>query len=105
MAIVKQGTSDWSGNNRKMTSHNNFKVRFSKRNLVLVRGFSMNLMRFDNFRLHGKSSHEKSDIVKQEMSDLPGNNGKMTSHSNFTLRFSRRPLDLVEGFLFQFGLI
>ena len=35
----------------------------------------------------------------------PGNDGEMTSHSNFILRVSKRLFDLVEGFLFQFSLI
>ena len=37
-------------------------------------------------------------IVKQRISDWPGNNGKMTSHSNFQLRFSERPLDVAGDF-------
>ena len=44
-------------------------------------------------------------IVKQEMSDWPGSNGKMTSHSNLKLRLSEASLDVVRGFLFQFGVI
>ena len=39
------------------------------------------------------------------MSDWPGNDTKMTSHRNFKLRFSESSLDLVRGFLFQFGAI
>ena len=39
MAIVKQGMPDWQGNDGKMTSHSNFKIRFSERSLDLVRGF------------------------------------------------------------------
>ena len=37
-------------------------------------------------------------IVKQEMSDLPGNDRKMTSHRNFKLNISKRSLDLVRAF-------
>ena len=37
--IVMQGMSDWSGSDGKMTSHNNFKIRFSERFLDLVRDF------------------------------------------------------------------
>ena len=37
-------------------------------------------------------------IAKQEMSDWPGNNRKITSHSNFKLRYSETPLDVVRGF-------
>ena len=37
-------------------------------------------------------------IVKQVMSDMPGNEIKMTSQSNFKLGFSERPLDAVRGF-------
>ena len=33
------GTSDWPGNDGKMTSQNNFKLRFSERSLDLARGF------------------------------------------------------------------
>ena len=39
------------------------------------------------------------------MPNWPGKNGKMTSHSNFKLRFSKKPLDLVGGFSFEFGVI
>ena len=35
--------SDWPGNDRKMTSHSNFKLRFSESYLDLVRGFSLNM--------------------------------------------------------------
>ena len=34
-------------------------------------------------------------IAKQRVSDSPGYDEKMTSHSNFKLRFSERSLDLV----------
>ena len=44
-------------------------------------------------------------IVKQGMSDCPGNNGEMTSQKNFKPRFSSRSLDLVRRFLSQFGVI
>ena len=39
MAIVKQGMSDWPGNDGEMTSDRNFQPTFSKRSLVLFRGF------------------------------------------------------------------
>ena len=39
------------------------------------------------------------------MSDGPSNDGKMTSHRNFKIRFSERLLVVVRGFLFQFGVI
>ena len=39
MVIVKQGMSDWPGNEENMTSHSNFKERFSRKFLYLVRGF------------------------------------------------------------------
>ena len=38
------------------------------------------------------------------MSGWPGKDGKMTSHSNFNLRFSESSLNLVRGLLFQFGV-
>ena len=44
-------------------------------------------------------------MVKQGMSDWPANDGKMTSHNNFELRFSEKFFDQGRGFLFQFGLI
>ena len=44
-------------------------------------------------------------IVKQVMSDLPDNEKKMTPHSNFQLRFSETSLDVIRGFLFQYGVI
>ena len=44
-------------------------------------------------------------IVKQGMSGWPGNDGEMTSDSNFKVTFSKRPLELVRGFLFQFAVI
>ena len=105
MAIVKQRTSDWPDNDGERTSNSIFKLTFSERSLDLVRGFSMNLKRSDNFGFHGYSSHWKLDIVKQGMSDWPGNDRKMTSHNSFKLRFYERSLNIVRGFLFWFGLI
>ena len=49
MVIVKQGMSDWSGNNGEMMSHRNFQLRFSKRSLDLVRGFLFQMMWFEKF--------------------------------------------------------
>ena len=99
MAIVKQGTSDWPSNNGEVKSYSNCKT------LDLVRGLHMNLMGVDNFSFHEQSSHWKLDIVKEGMSDWKGNDEKITSHSNFKLKFSKKPLDLTADFLFQFGLI
>ena len=39
------------------------------------------------------------------MPNWPGDNKKITSHSNFKLRFSKKLLDLVRGLLFEFGVI
>ena len=103
--IVKQGIWDWPISDGKITSQNNFKLRFSESSLDLVRDFSMTLMRFDNFGPHGYSSDCKLNIVKQGMWDWSVNDVKMTSHNNFKLRFSGRSLHLVTGFLFQFGVI
>ena len=36
---MNQRMSDWPGNDGKMTSHSNFKLKFSKRSWVLIRGF------------------------------------------------------------------
>ena len=44
-------------------------------------------------------------IVKQSLLDCPGNDEKMTSDSNFNLKFSKRLLVVVRSFLFQFGVI
>ena len=93
-----------AGNDGKMTRHSNFKLRFSERSLDLGRGFyelCMNFMRFDKCGFHGYSSDWKLDIVKQGMSDWPGNDGKMTSRSYFKVRFSERLLDLVRVFCFN----
>ena len=45
------------------------------------------------------------DILKQELSDLPGNSRKMTLRSNFKIKFSERPLDVLRRFFLQFGVI
>ena len=37
-------------------------------------------------------------IVKQEMLDWLGNDGKITSQSNFKIKFSKGYLDIVTGF-------
>ena len=47
----------------------------------------------------------KFGLVKQGMSDWLGNDGKIASHSHFKLKLPERSLDLVRGFLFQFGVI
>ena len=39
-------------------------------------------------------------IVKQEMSDWPGIDEKMTPRNNLKLRLSKTSLDIVRGFLF-----
>ena len=49
MAIVKQGMSDYQGYNRKITSHSNFKLRFSEKILVVVEVFCFNLVWFEKF--------------------------------------------------------
>ena len=98
MAIFKEGTSHWPDNDKKMTSHINFKLRFSKRSLDLVRGFILNLMWFETFGCQWWSCKWKMTILKQVMSDWPGNDRIMTSHSNFKLRYSETSLDVVRGF-------
>ena len=47
----------------------------------------------------------KNGHCKTRNTDWPDNDRKMTSDRNFKLRFSERSLDLVRGFLFQFGVI
>ena len=44
-------------------------------------------------------------IVKQKISDWPGSNGKMMSHSSSKLTFFEIRLDVVRVFLSQFGVI
>ena len=55
-------------------------------------------MWFEKFGFHGHSSYWKLDTVKQEMSNWPENDRKMTSNSNFKMKFSQRSLDSVKGF-------
>ena len=52
-------------------------------------------MRHEKFGFHGYYSGLKLDIVKQGMSDWPGNDRKMTSRSKFKQEFSASYLDLV----------
>ena len=54
----------------------------------------MNLMLFEKFGFHGYSSDSNLDVVKEGMSDWPGNDGEMTSHSNSRLCSSKRLWDL-----------
>ena len=65
----------------------------------------MNLMVFEIFGFHEYSCDSKLGIVMHGMSDWLGNDGKRTWHNNFELRFLKKSLDLVRGFLFQFSLI
>ena len=44
-------------------------------------------------------------MVKQRLLDCLDNDEKMSSHSNFNLRFSERLLVVVRSFLFQFGVV
>ena len=102
MAIVKQEIPDSPGNYRKITSHCNFKLRCSERSLhllVLIWCYLRSLSASSDLRWW------KMTVIKQGMSNWPGNGRKVTSHNNFKLRFSERSLDVVRGFLFQFGLI
>ena len=78
---------------------------FPKRSLDLVRGFHFEFVWIEKFGFHWYSSDRKLTIKKQTISDLPDNDRKMTSYSNFKLRFSERSLDVIRGFLFQFGVI
>ena len=58
-------------------------------------------MWFEKFGCQCLSSKQKMAIVKQGMSDWPGNDEKMTSQSNVKLRSSERALDLIRGFCFN----
>ena len=62
-------------------------------------------MWFEKFGFHGYSSDGKLEIAELAMSGWSSNDGKMTSLKIFKLRFSKSSLDLVRGFLFQFGVI
>ena len=44
-----QGMSDWLGNDRKMTSHNNFKLKCSKGFLDVGRGFLFQFVLLEKF--------------------------------------------------------
>ena len=39
------------------------------------------------------------------MSHWPSNDGKLTSHGNFKLRFFKNSFDLVKGFHFEFDVV
>ena len=82
-----------------------FALSSSERTWVEVRGFYINLVWLEKLGFHGYSSDWKLDIVKGGMSDWPGSDRKIMSQSNFKIRFSERSLDLVRGFLFQFGVV
>ena len=65
MAIVKQEMSDWPGNDEKMMSYSNFKLKFSE--------------------------NKKLAILKEEMSYWSDNDGKITSHGSLKLSACKRP--------------
>ena len=65
----------------------------------------LNLIWFEKFGFHGYWFNLKVHIIKQGVSDSPGNDRKMTPHSNFKVRFFEKPLDVVGGLLFQFGVL
>ena len=56
-------------------------------------------------RFQGYSCDWKLVIVKREISHWQGNGRKMTSHSNFKLKFFKRFWDVITGFMFQVGVI
>ena len=47
----------------------------------------------------------KTDHVKQGKSDWSGYYSKMMSHNKFKLKKSKRFLDAIRNYLFQFGVI
>ena len=81
MAIVKQGMSDWPDNDRKMTSHSNFKLKFSEKFSDVGRGFFVQFVLIWEVWLPGVIIYLK--ILKEGTSHWPSNDGKMTLHSNF----------------------
>ena len=58
----------------------------------------MNLMWYEKLGFHGYSSNWKLAIVKQVMSDWPGNDRKMTLHSHFKIRNFKNFLNVTRGF-------
>ena len=103
MTIVKHVMSKWPGNDGKMTSHSNLKLRYSEMPFDVVfvsiwcdlRG----LITRDNHLV------ENWQCLKKERLHWPDMDKKMTSHSSFKLRYSKTSLDVVRGFLFQFSVI
>ena len=75
-----------AGQWRKKTSRSNNKLRFSERSLDLVRGFLFQFGVIWEVRW-------KMAIVKQGTSDWPGNDLKITSHSNLKLSASKWGVD------------
>ena len=86
LAILKAGAFHWPGNDK-------------------LKVFRLNLIWFEKFGFHEYSSDLKLDIVKERKSDWLGNDRKRTSDSNFKLRFSKRPLDLIRGFWLEVDVI
>ena len=97
MAIVKQGMPGWQGNDGKMTSQSNFK-RFSQ---DLIRGFYYEFDVIWEVWLPWVLIWLKLDIVKQGMSDWPGNDGDMTSHSISRLSSCKRLWSVYRGYICQ----
>lgn len=66
-----------------------------------VEAFSFNLVLFKKFGFQGYLSNWILAIVKQEILDWPGNNGKITSENNLELSSSEKNWDLDRGYLCQ----
>ena len=59
----------------------------------------MNLMWSKKFGFHGYSPDWELEIVKQGISDWPGNGREMTSHNNSRISSSKRPWGVDRGYL------
>ena len=97
--------SDWPSYIGKKTSRSNFKLKFSERLLVTVRGFLFQFGVIWKVWWSGVIIYLEIGHLKSRNVALAGNDRKNDVQNNFKLRFSKRSLDLVKGFLFQFGVI
>ena len=79
-----------AGQWRKKTSRSNNKLRFSERSLDLVKGFLFQFGVIWEVRW-------KMAIVKQGMSDWPGNDGKITSLDRSYLRHKSLNVSLLKS--------
>ena len=97
--IIKQGMSGWPGNDGKMTSQNNFKLRFLERSLDLVRDFLFQFGLIGEVWLPVVIISVKNGHCKTRNGRLAGQRRRKTSHSNLRISASKRPLGADRGYL------